>query len=427
MPREGTRLKWILTVLVFATILFVTIRVELHLGVLFDGLAAHARAVSELDHGGSFGHVEAVQGAAGSAFGGAFGGGFQPGVQGSPPLALSGEVRETLKGWLGAWPLDLTASGLWARFNLHYLSQLAYSFAILLPVGVVIAVLAFASAVLLFDLQRRGRLRLVQGLDTVLDALPYILWVIPALTLAYWLWDRPWGMSTPYWAYLGVLFLGFGAFLLPFFIHTNLRRLLMLERRGILDGERVTGASEPVIYLRMLGFEMRRLFVYQVLYTMLFAMLLEFSAFEVVEFEQPRERYTVFTQANILSARADNAALHAGAGRELTHRELLERLAVQAGDAPWARSLAVHPAAAFDPEVRAAASRFAREGLAALEPQERLWVEQALDQRDADQRDLFFDVLDGFYFWTNTALVFGLFAALFIFFDLAAYREEIDG
>lgn len=420
---EGLRLRLILAAIVAAVILFVILHAERELLYLFDALVAHHEARTEWVsmHGEAAGAPGGLEG----GFGTADACDPAPGVD-----PLDSEVRAELKVWFPQWPAPTDGLRRWGAFNLYYLGQLGYTLLLLLPVGLFVAALGFISAVVLFRLHRGGRSGWARSLDTLLDALPYILWVFPVLSLAYCVWDQPWGIHWPYWFYLMILFFGFAVFLLPFFIQTDLRRLLGLERSGVLDGERVTGVSELRIYLRLLRFELRRLFAYQVLYAVLFAMLLEFSAFEIIEFNQPRAAYTVFTQGNIYLNLANKARKYAHADRPLSHRDLMSRVVTDIAPPPgagWARRLAVTPAAALDPAVRVAALAHLQGRPNALSGVDAETLGRACEQGQADQRELFFAVIADFYFWSNTALVFGLFAALLIGFDLRAYAEETHG
>jgi hypothetical protein len=347
-----------------------------------------------------------------------------------PTLRLSSAIPLNLKLWFGRWPLSKTGTGEWLAFNLRYLGQLLYTLALVLPVGLLVAACAFVSAAILFRLQRGGQATLATTLETALDAVPYILWMLPALSLAYWLWDAELAIRCPYWLYLMVILLGFGAFPMPFFIHANLKRLRMLERTGVLDGERVTGGSDLRILARIWRFEMRRPFVYQALYCTLFVMLLEFSAFGIVKFDQQLQRYTIFTQGNIYDESAKDARRKAGGDRDLSFAEGVRVLLAElppGDDRPWARHLPGRPELALDPAVDAALRDYLAANADRLAPDLYDRLRAALDLRDADQRALFFDGVAGFYFRWNTALVLGLFAALLIGFDLPAYAEDGHG
>jgi hypothetical protein len=412
MNSQGQGLRLLLAALMAVVIGWLVLDAERQLHGLFQALAAHQAELARIPASAS-----------------PVGGSFAPPGAATRVEPLPGEVHQTLRQWFEGWPDGWTSAALWRGFNLMYLGQLGYTLLLLLPAGLLIALIAFAVGQLLYHLHRRGRIASAGTIDSLLDALPYILWLLPALSLAYLLWDEPYGLRFPYWSYLAIIFIGFGVFLLPFHIHTNRQRLLVLDRNGLLDGERATGMSEWRIVRRLLRFEMRRLFLYQALYASLFMMLMEFAAFEIVEFDQPRQRYTLFTQANILAEQAQGAVKDAAMNRELSHLQLLDGDIVEppSNAADWAARLAITPAAALNPAVHRAIVAHAQASKDSLPAAQRGALSAAFEQRPADQQALFFGVLSGAYFRLNLALVLGLFAGLFVWFDLRAYLEETHG
>jgi hypothetical protein len=405
-PIKG--LRWALLILIAVLTTAVLIPPERSLLVLFEALAEYREPAASSAGGGL----------------GALGVGL-PGADALEPL--SGEVRRDLARF-GAWPRRGAAD--WWSFNRRYLVQLGYTLALMLPIGVLVAAIGYVLAVSLFQTQHAGRRRLAGTLDAALDTVPYVLWVLPMLSLAYALYFGEWWLSWPYWAYLMVIYVGFGAFLLPFLIHGNLQRLRILDRTGVLDGERVTGGSAPRIYWRVLWLELRRPFAYQALYATLFAMLLEFAAFDLVAFDQPLQRYTVFTQGNLYLRDADKAEAESRQDRIRSYaaelRDLLERHPPSAGTR-WADGLRAEPVRAFDPALRRALRDHLTAVSAAGAP-----IPPGLPPALArlavpDQRALYFDTVATVYLHGNAALVFVLFSALLIGFDLRGYGEYGHG
>lgn len=347
---------------------------------------------------------------------------------------LSSNVQSSLRdlGNLQDQPRpDLDIAATWSALNLRYLCQLVYGAILVLPVALLVGMLAYLAAVLLLKLDRSGRQGMAGLLDTALDALPYALWMLPALTLAYALDRGALNVRWPYEVYLMVVFFGFGTFLLPFFIHACLRQLRALERSGILAGELVTGSSEAVVFRRLWWYELRGISAYQVIYCLLFIVLLEYSAFTILEFNKPLQQRTAFTQANIYHAAAVDWRLKAEAEKDgFSFRDALaelEQYAPELAQQPWLPRALSHQTAVLEHGVRTGAQDALYQYAERVPPDRLDALVEGLQVPSTEQNAAYFAGLSGFYFWLNAALVFGLFVWLLVGFDIPTLFDERNG
>lgn len=319
-----------------------------------------------------------------------------------------------------------------ASVNAAYGEQLLFTLALVLPVALLLAAAAFIAAFLVEQAERKGWQRLSGHLIEVIDSVPYILWTIPSILLALAIYrTRPFGWRPPYPLYLALIFLGFGAFLLVFYLRQN--RHQIISQRVVLDGERMTGIGEARLFWRLFRFNFARTtFPRQFLYAAVFIMLLDFSFFTVLPTHQPGKAATVFGEGNQFYDRALTARVDSGCAYRDCYLEQLGRLAeAKVSDAELDALVTAtleRPGRALDLERRQAICRSVRKaGRTASSAEERRLLDdlsQTLELSATEQEAIFFGQLSRFYIELNCCLTFALFFIVFMAFDARVLSDE---
>jgi hypothetical protein len=212
----------------------------------------------------------------------------------------------------------------------YYFIALLMTLGIALVAALLLSFVAYKTAVWIDDWDvRRGwwRRALSKFVNYLFDTLPYILWSIVVL----WIAVTFYGSYIDYWfsypTFLFLLYLGFGLFLLPFFVQENVRQFRTARHDGVFIGESMSGLSDKAIRSRLFKYRFWRKIPRQVLYGMIFMMLFDFSLFSVVNSSQPNQTPTVFVQANIHYDAYLNAKIFSDSS---TYRDFLTAFAEQA-------------------------------------------------------------------------------------------------
>ncbi len=316
-----------------------------------------------------------------------------------------------------------TAAAVWGGLQRAWGRQLGFSLLLVLPVALVLALGAFIFAALLQQAGRWGAHRLVRAVVETIDAIPYILWTVPSILIGLYVYRRElFGWQPPYWLYLGLVFLGFGSFLLVSFVRQYQQQFLAQE--AVLDGERMTGIGELRLFLRFFYFQLARTtFPRQCLYGAVFIMLLDFSFTTVLPIHHPGKPTTVFAAGNAHYELMRQVRADAGCGRRFCYVETLDRLAGLTSDREIlaaSKELREHPGLALDGQrwallcerVRASAEETSGEARTALAE-----LSSALRLPAMEQEALFYRRLAAYYIQFNCCLIFGFFFTVFLFFD----------
>lgn len=350
------------------------------------------------------------------------------------PEALSRRVERFLSGLgpAGQGAARPLARSWLAGVNFVYLGQLLFTLALVLPVALVLAAAAFVLAFAVEQAERKGWQGLSNRLIDLIDGVPYILWTIPFILLALAIHrTRPFDWRPPYWLYLALVFLGFGAFLLVFFLRQN--RQQIVSQRVVLDGERMTGIGETRLFWRLFRFSfLPATFPRQWLYGAVFIMLFDFSFFTVLPTHQPGKTSTVFAEGNYLYERTLTARADAGCAFRDCYLEQLEQLsAAPLADAELAATVAAtlrHPGLALDVERRRdVCQRVRQEGRNAGSEESRRRLDElsrTLELSASEQEAIFFGRLSRFYIQLNCCVTFALFFTVFMVFDARVLSDE---
>jgi len=347
-----------------------------------------------------------------------------------PPEEPSSRIGRFLAGLEPSEPGPPAARSALAGINLAYGKQLLFTLAVVLPVAVVLAAFAFVLAFLVEQAERRGWRGLSGRVVEILDAVPYILWTIPAIFLALVLLrSRPFGGRLPYPLYLALIFLGFGTFLLVFYLRQNRHRII--AQRVVLDGERMSGIGEVRLFWRLFRFHFApTTFPRQALYAAVFIMLLDFTFFTILPTHQPGKPSTVFAEGNYYHELTLHAHADAACGRPVCYLQTLERLERSgAGDAQLtaaAQAILSHPGRALDLERRQDLCHRLQAASETATAADRTFLgelAQSLELPGIEQEAIFFQQLAHFYIRLNCCVAFAFFFIVFIVFDARVFSD----
>ncbi|MCK5715968.1 MAG: hypothetical protein KAH77_00650 [Thiomargarita sp.] len=322
-------------------------------------------------------------------------------------------------------PADMKT--LWATMSTYFWALLM-TLGIALMAAFMLSSLAYGGAMLIDELRKRGKGGWIFSklFTALIDTIPYILWSILFLSAALSILGHNPASYFAYLQYLLALYLGFGMFLLPFFIQENMRQFHTARHDGVFDGESMSGLSDTRIRLRLLKYRFNRHFFRQVLYASIFMMLFDFSLFSVINTYQEKYLPTVFVQANIYYN--ENYLPVKNAYGADAFQQLLTAFSEQVTDKhdayPLVMRLINHPW-----EMLSASNQEALQRLIAEDPLEiTLTVNDDVWDKDSildqmflsrnEQNMIFFKALSDYYIFMNVLVLFGLFMIVFLKFDI---------
>ncbi len=316
--------------------------------------------------------------------------------------------------------------------NRHYISSLIMTLFIAIFSASILSLLAYRIAMLIDGWEAQHQFARASVLEHLFDTLPYILWSIIGLSIAFTILGQNPASEGRYVVFLLLIYLGFGLFLLPFFVQENTRQFRQARNDGVFDGERMSGLSDKRIRLRLLRYRFSSNMARQILYAAIFMMLFDFSLYDG---ENVRGSYqlaytpTVFVQASVYYKR--NYQLAELQADSKNYRKLLSAFAEQApaehSAQPLVKQLLEQPWQLF---VRANQTRLQQ--LIKQEPPVSITINSGAQLKTYDKNSLlrqlvlskneqnaiFFKQISDNHLYMNVLVLFGLFLVVFSLFDL---------
>lgn len=348
---------------------------------------------------------------------------------------------------------------LWAFYR-GYLTKLVYTVLLVAPPAILMCLICYILSCVYEEMNRKGwRWATVWSME-IIDALPYILWVIPFVYLAGWFMTGGQDLTRlvqnglngmldlvgagyrvrlefPYAVYIMTYFLGFSLFLLLFFFKQNVRKIKDLRAYGILDGLRIAGIGNVRLYARLFRVQFSgTTFIRQCLYAVVFIMLFDFSFYSVHRVYNPGREMTVFAEAGRHFRDVDWLKNKLKSRVTTSYQMVLEKLDRMDNIRPPLSDkideLLQSPGLILDINHRKALENLLSEKMHQGSQNGRYWQNQtdlnALKQRlvlRTDEQDyIFFSVISDCYTRTNIAFIFLLFFSLFLLFDLKGLLDE---
>jgi hypothetical protein len=334
---------------------------------------------------------------------------------------------------------DKTGLSTLLALNGKYFYALAMTLTLAFFAALVVAFIAYIFAMAIDELEVRGISWWSTFLSSLVDTLPYILWTILFLSLGLSIFGRNPAERQYYYLYLFSLYVGFGWFLLPFFIQEIGRKFRGARHEGVFDGEGMSGLPDWRIRLRLLRYRFGEVFVRQILYCAIFMMLFDFSLYSVVKTYQPEQTPTVFAQGNQyyeghcrrIKSELDNLSP--------SYQKLLIAFAEQVPADHSAHSL-VKQQISQTWQILATSNRADLQAL--IENDERTFLittfdtygyeysydeyslPEALTLSEDEQKVIFFEYLADYYIYMNVLILFILFFVVFMLFDMRKLFEN---
>ena len=159
--------------------------------------------------------------------------------------------------------------------NMNYLKETGYTLTSMSIPAILICLIAYCIACVTEENLIKGHQQWPELFSEFFDFLPYVIWLLPFITLAFFL-DLKYNIH--FFLYDMIIYTGFGMFLMFFYIRQNRRIIKTLHAKGILDGERLLGISTLQLYFHLFMLQFRKkMFLRQLLYALIFIMLMDLT------------------------------------------------------------------------------------------------------------------------------------------------------